>query len=346
MDGVCLVHASDLHFGDTIGYSRFREFPFDGSNGHQFVLCDAFSGFVSRTGLGRRPASDASIRLVLSGDLTRTGRPAEFDVAHTFLQSQWVRHCAGLLVTGLRLHPHALVSVPGNHDHWAQGPYNAGLFDKDFHGTPWPDPVVLTSAAGDLRVELYGVDSNSGLRGRRKNLRQEGVLASEELDGLERALEKMNAKEWAPGSHRVRVIVCHHGLFGRGALPAEERKNYPTLERLLRRVWVARHLDAGSRRRLVKIAGRYDVAVVLTGHLHEFMLRGMPYAHGQGERRLWEVRCPATLQGRARDGRQGFLEHRIAVKDGVVHWWVKRHWWYDGRFVAGGEREVPGLVYS
>ena len=86
-----------------------------------------------------------------------------------------------------------MFTVPGNHDHWRRGrstAYTRGLAPNWFEVTPWKH--TLESRHGSIRLELFGVDSNSGLESSSKpgtgNLLAGGAISDDELQALEERL--------------------------------------------------------------------------------------------------------------------------------------------------------------
>jgi hypothetical protein len=123
------------------------------------------------------------------------------------------------------------------------------------------------------------------------------------------------------GKPRAAAILCHHALAtNQGPLNAQP-------------------LDDPSRKELLKLARRYQVRAVLTGHTHYFV----NFARTGARPHVWEIRCGTTLQLSSQmpqplpQYRQllapGFLVHEFALgagPDPPVLWKAWRYQW-DGR---------------
>ena len=255
---------------------------------------------------------------MVSGDLTSEGSPSEFPVAHTFLRAFWrLRRDIPMKSTGVDLSDDRLGIVPGNHDHWNGqhlGPvpipqsYNKSIFPKHFRPTPWKK--VWKDMKGQIELEIYGLDSNSGLAGN-INIRAMGSFSNYEVQQLEAWLNESDQQPANPGVHRVRAIVTHHSPSYTGAGP------------------LGLMLDANSRQKLYDIALKYGIACVLTGHVHDSAYVKIDIGQGKF---LWEFRSATTLQGTPKPGVQGFLGHRIWLKSDQPWWSMCRYSWGSHAF--------------
>src|SRR5439155_16583024 len=218
--------------------------------------------------------------------------------------------------TGMAAPDNRIAAVPGNHDHWggqksiwprAYSPY---IFPDHFRRAPWYK--LWTSSLGTLQLEIYGIDSNSGLKDQQKSLRARGGFSREQLVALENLLIKNGKEEIPQGVYRIRAIITHHSLWYTSRL----------------QVLGLEELDDTSRDDLLALAERHHVSAVLTGHTHDSGLippKAWP---------VWELRSAATLKGPAKSGlrARGFLAHRLSIgRDGPT-WSVWRLHWNGARF--------------
>jgi hypothetical protein len=318
MQQVVLAHISDLHFGDKAFVDRSTGGP--GLKNHDPLLChslpDALNDIRAQTLL----PPDEPLYVLMSGDLTRMGAEREFEVGEMYCRSRGEnsprrpgRHF------GISVKEEYLMMIPGNHDHWKgdakrQPAYNPAIMGLWFERTPWKR--VLQSRDKALQVELFGVDSNSGLKGKKTNHLAHGKIDSTELLILEQLLnESTKAKD---GTHCVRALVCHHSFWG----------NFPVS-------WFfgALELAATSKSMLLQYASKYRIAAILTGHTHDFLAdrHETPALPGESAHRLAELRSATTLQGPARTYVQGFWAHRIWLdEDKNKAYWTSWAYQWDG----------------
>jgi len=319
---------SDLHFGYVLANTGRGAIPHQ--RPHDLAKCLALPGAIDAAMMTAQLPDGAPTRVVASGDLSVSGTAAQFAVAHAYLRSEVAinRFPAPYGVMGLKLSPDDLHVVPGNHDHWDgnrtnTSPYNGNLFDEQFRITPWKK--TWQSAEG-LELEVFGIDSNSGWnpqvsgisRHATGGLFARGLISDAEFQSLEALLIQSNTL----GAKRVRAIVCHHSVSYRGGR--------------LRKL----ELDPSCRDRLVELAGRYRVAAILTGHVHDSHYSTAPGVGYDGK--VWpvnELRCSSTLgwPDTASD-ENGFLFHRIAGFKSQWEWRVWRYGWDGVGYVCGSQR--------
>lgn len=334
VDQIVFAHVSDPHFGAE----RLPDQPIRnlGQSGHDLRLCQELGHSLEH--LRERTAwpEEAPLPLVMSGDLTRTGRnPEEFEVGRDYLEGTWPNPRA--LPTrryGLGLGARQVVKVPGNHDHWDgdcrnQWGYNAAIKNAFFPATPFRKEFL--SPQGRIVVEFFGVDSCSGFPplGVGSNRRAKGILHDQELKRLNARLAASLAKEaedHQKGVRRVRVLVCHHSFQGHWLIS-----------------WFFGSLELRARdiQALTYLAGRYRVAAVLTGHAHDFLADR--YATPYPPHALREFRSATTLQAPAGYFKQGFFGHRIVLDgDGKVWWSAYPYQWQGSYFYPlAVEESVP-----
>jgi 3',5'-cyclic AMP phosphodiesterase CpdA len=307
-DSVAFVQISDVHIGTSLmpSSSDFHRW-LPGYNPHDSRLLLPLEQALkdARSLAGLEPAE--ALHVVLSGDLTQSGLDNDYATAMALLHNrfQWTFGPRPRWL-GLGLPRDRTFSVPGNHDHWRRKKF-ANAFSRElaqnwFDATPWKR--WIDGAGGLLRLELYGVDSNSGFYDPddlpTSNFGAGGEICPQEFEQLEKQLrESPQAHERSPLSV-VRAFVCHHGFSKDGG------------------ILDANPLGEWSRQRLVELATQHRVAVALTGHTHGFHVqdwRSAPGADPVGV--LRELRCATTLQWtKGSPSLQGFWMHRIARRGG------------------------------
>jgi hypothetical protein len=249
-----LLHISDLHIGDidrahgsldAVHYEWWRANAlFDGFLGHSHR---ALRHVVERYNALR--GHDDSTHVVMTGDLTAMGAPNQLQAGRKFLTQRFEPEPGNSI--GLKAPGTIDRSIPGNHDHWPGRwrlhgmPQILGAPTDELAGTfpraPWKQVLSVELQDRVLHVVLVGINSDDEVwpwgpsrwfaRGRFP--RQ--IRLSAELFG-------------PPERDEIRVLLVHH----------------------------TRHVDGyttgiceQSRHALEGLVADHDVAVILTGHLHE-----------------------------------------------------------------------------
>jgi hypothetical protein len=340
-DSLVFAQISDIHMGDSL-LGAILNAP-AGLTGHDPQICRKLVHMI-RDIVAKYRIGEEELKWIISGDLTRVGATAEFGVARDFMQSapQLDRH-RWAIRPALGVHPDRYVDVPGNHDHfdgwngggggavraflkWARGgprAWNGNLFPNFFRPCPWVSPAgPWMSLAGTIQLDLFGVDSDSGLAGQDANRFAHGKISDVEFQLLEDYLLASRDEPAKKGVTRVRAIVCHHAFTRRPQ------------DGLVK----ARPLEAVSRLRLLELAAQYRVAAVLTGHTHlpRFRKLDVPFPEDEVTKigAVYEIRCPTTLQGTpslaaGTTQRKGFWMHRLVRRNaGAVVEWEPRLYLY------------------
>ena len=291
---IFLVHVSDLHVGPFCGSTGATLNPF--VRHHHFEMAAGLTRTVEILATSAAGRPGCTFRLVISGDLTATGSAEEFANAQTFIGSKWLTCFSRPSKAGLSLRPQVAHAIPGNHDHWgglsglaslggARPPGFMLPAPPQFRATPWRE--AWTSPDGSLELELFGLDTNSGIT--RRNYLASGRLSGEEGDKLEAMLVGS-----VPGkgvTKRVRALLIHHSPSHRG----------PT-----------NVLDPASSARLINLCRRHGVSAILCGDVHTYNSTALA-AHPTP---VYELRSPTSMQGPADRADAGFLLHRISVTPG------------------------------
>jgi hypothetical protein len=301
-DQIVLLHVSDLHIGTAIlpssdGFHRFSS----GYNPHDFRLLGPLERAIKHARRHVHLADGEALNVVISGDLTQSGQENDYATAMALIHSRWQWRFGGAKprCLGFNWARDHTFTVPGNHDHWGHPrfpvSYRPDLAPAWFEPTPWKRPI--DSAGGTIRLELFGVDSNSGLWNRRNpgaiSPFAGGAVSPDELEGLERLLEE-HSDDRSPHRAVLRALICHHAFSNDGGF------------------FDARPLSHESRERLLSIAAPAGVRVALTGHTHSFHVQDWRVVAGGRLHVVKELRCATTLQAtRAAVGLQGFWLHHI-----------------------------------
>lgn len=297
LDQIVFIHLSDVHIGRKLMNDEFQTGIKSGYNPHDHRLLLPLQNAIKDA--CRRLRANQPVYLLISGDLTTSGTDNDYGIAFALIHNQWIWKRMPERKIGFGWLPERTLTVPGNHDHWRQDKrphaFSHELSPAWFESTPWMRPVVGTN--NRLVLELFGVDSNSGLKGRPFNLNvfAEGSISDDEFNELERQLQDSVEQIRIEGQVAVRAIVCHHAFSGRSGL------------------FSAKVLDDPSRSRLIKLALDYRAGVILTGHVHTFHEEDWPREE-KTTQKLKELRCATSLQGPASAGVQGFWVHSIALR--------------------------------
>ncbi|HEX4145610.1 MAG TPA: metallophosphoesterase [Pirellulales bacterium] len=329
MGRILLVHFSDLHFGsDLIG----TDSTVPGLRGHDLLLCGHLRAVTRRRGQSTIAAdfqlpAEERLHFVLGGDLTRVGSANDFYLAYQWLFDRFALYT---LVgpprpRGLQIPPGDLYSVPGNHDQWngispgltnwfSPAAYNPYLAPNWFWPTPWRR--IIVSPQSDFVVDLFGVDSNSGLNRARGNFFAAGAISTQELVDLEVLLSQSLADEKNDPQKRprLRAILCHHSFVGNAATAGLQRNSVTEL---------------------IRLAHEYDAAAILTGHMHS----AIHDPHVSPKNHLfWELRAAAAVQRGSQPGLQGFWVHELTCEQGQPHW---KAWQYETSANFGPFTRLP-----
>ena len=272
---------------------------------------------------------DDAVEYLIGGDLTRIGSDHDFHLSHTYALSQlkWAedRH-SNFGSASLDLPPDHVYAVPGNHDHWkgitplVKGniplrrppAYNPMVFPDFLEATPWRHTLWSSSKA--FALELYGVDSNEGLKGKATNFRAGGQISPDELKRLRQHLIETDYDRAADGKPRLKAIACHHAFSSNGGLAD---------------AWP---LSNQSRQDLIDLARAYEVRAILTGHTHYFLDQKWQQPK---QPIVWELRCGSTLQRGKQPQPQGFWAHEISQTGDplALKWSAWKYQWGGTQFL-------------
>jgi Calcineurin-like phosphoesterase len=284
------VHISDLHFaeGDPFtGNSELDDQPpswdhwhlFDGILGHQYRALRDFEHVFGNL------RDEEKARLIVTGDLTACARydriPScnQFRIANDYMAREW--QVGTLAAVGLHLGRQEATEfrIPGNHDHWGGntmspdlpgtifGGPTLGFYDA-FKRTPFVcKPIALRS---DCSLVFAGIDSDADTSDYYR------LLARGDFESQLNALAAEMDKCGKPDGSQIRVLLMHHS-------PMYWSPNlYHDLE-----------ITRPSFEALGNFVREYDIAVILTGHIH---LHGysLTALNPGGTGNVLEVRCGTT----------------------------------------------------
>lgn len=265
------VQVSDLHFGipdQTSNSAPLRTTWetcawFDGLLGHDFLALLHLEAFFERL------QEDEDARLIVTGDVTRSGNVDEIDLADAFLRDTYT--FPNGQVVGLNDSGWAELAVPGNHDHW---PGTGGIFGG-------PSPAVLNHflangsavtipLARGYSITFLKIDSDSDV----VNIGWDRLWARGDFVSQVTALDA-DLSTIPLATKEVRVLLLHHSLSRRGlSLSANPR----------------------SRTAVARLLSKHGVALVLNGHTHVPLVSQLsPKIAGVTQETL-EVTCGTTTQ--------------------------------------------------
>jgi 3',5'-cyclic AMP phosphodiesterase CpdA len=325
---IVFAHISDTHFGDVLANQSLGRVVHQ--DPHLLALCLGLQATIDSVRAACGLAQGDPLPVVHSGDLTLSGSSEEFAVAHACLRSKMRikrTRLGGFL--GLAISDDKFATVPGNHDHWQglRGAVNYALgvpgftpqlCPMQFRQTPWVKAWRESADPSQLTLELYGIDSSSGLDPLKVSRWAKGSISNHELNRLEDLLKKSAAR--GNGSV-VRAVVCHHSVAYRAGFWGGK-------------AWQSGELDGTSRAELLRICGAYRVAAILTGHTHDFHVEKFSTTNADGSTSdVYELRCASTLAGGQMPGHNGFWVHRIGIDEhGQRCWRGWRHDWNGSTF--------------
>lgn len=274
------VHISDLHIGDqtptgpdaaTSSWWRFHK-QFDGLLGHEYRSCVQFERFFDR--MRKRYSSD--LDLIMTGDLTSLGRDAQFHWGEAFLGDYAITGDGRPV--GIAHGKWVEFRIPGNHDHWP-GTGNifgspTSSFKNIFGDVPGWDTI---RSAGVPTVRFLRIDTDVDVDPNGLNRFLARGSFTSHLQQLENELEP-------PNDNEIRVLILHHSRAH-----AIDRA-LPKLQR------VVLGIDNACLEALDDFIVNNDIAVMLTGHLHDPTVH-LHHVHSRGHTlEVMEARCGTTTQ--------------------------------------------------
>lgn len=270
---ITLVHISDLHIGTLDPITA------DAKTKTIWAKSKWFEGFLGHSALAvQRLEScfdtlrqEEEARLVTTGDLTAFGSKDQFKVATDFLGGSAVMGCRGRI--GLRVAGWKNYAIPGNHDHWPGKPRSRGTstaaFATVFNFIPYSDRTLNLGQGQRLRFIGIDTDADVGPKSSARFMAQ-GVFAT--------ALEDLRYQVPDPDPDEIRVLLMHHSYLA------------PT--NWLKPLQIVEH----SRSALNDFLIEKDIAIVLTGHIHDPLVDRFTARVGNEVLKVIEARCGTTTQ--------------------------------------------------
>jgi len=265
---VALIHISDLHFGESFpneaGFFTQVASNLPGVGGllpHSYQAARALSARIKQI-CRSFSERDVPLCVVFTGDLTKSGKEAEFLTGNTFLRSA---HSLGAgNYVGLELKDGGtpvsgeadralLFAIPGNHDIWSRSDSKVlGIYRQTFPGNY---PLFLEMHSRGPAVHIHGVDSTVNTPIGHKFAR--GRVAPEDLEIVEDRVRT------GAGQKALQIVCIHHPLSD----PPD--KTFDLTMRLEQREMVCMRLYEAR------------ANLVLSGHVHEWFISqegicGMP----------------------------------------------------------------------
>lgn len=248
------VQISDLHFGDIDPLTLDAVAPsywsnsacFDGLLGHHYVALQRLTKFFQEMQARQQAEKREPAELLITGDLTSTGKVGQFNTADDFLRAK-LRPPKGRV--GLEVATWQQKAISGNHDYfcgvtnWRGGPILGGPtygLTQYFPNMPFvspPVPLPPTSAV----LRFVGIDTDAGNWPYGRNrLWARGSFVNQ--------LTTAAALLGPPSEHEIRVLLLHHSRAHQTGYSLK--------------------IDKQSRSALDRFLVQSDIPVLLSGHIH------------------------------------------------------------------------------
>lgn len=208
-------------------------------------------------------SKERNAKVVITGDITRCGGNVELNNAADFLADKLELPSGAV---GLGLGDWRNYAIPGNHDHYPGRPIMFGKANEDVLSRLTSDcPGVTGLSIGSTIVQLIRIDTDADVFpfGRYRFLAK-GSFQSQ-LNAIKTKLARAT-------DYSVRVLLMHHSIHRRGSLS----------------------ICRASRAALNQFLEEEDIHVVLTGHVHDPLVR--KFSTTLGRRQLLECRGGTTTQ--------------------------------------------------
>lgn len=339
-----MLHVSDLHLGDRMRWlgtfqppGPRQPDPFPSQRGHDESVALQLTNEWTRM---LKTCPDAKV--VVSGDLTRTGMGGEFGLAHRFTHAYWLINPTSPLWLGLGqggrspvliagsppfawlgpdLRGYAALTIPGNHDFWTGRMWKVNRSVLEPHFWPLAWLYAYNDRSAVYEIHIVGLDSCSGLSGVSKGWNQfwaKGAIHAGQLTAAQQLFSDALAAANSKGRKVLRVVMVHHPP-GR--------------------------LTPASLIDLVAWLKQINVHVLLTGHTH--VPSPIPQRDAQGNvvagqlplapvpgTSTYELRCGTTLQAGTATHMPGpypnhYFVHELSPSNAkgqaVVEWETSSH---------------------
>jgi Calcineurin-like phosphoesterase len=262
------VHVSDLHFlassfnvNEVLYWFRFPWL--DGLLGHSFTSLERLDRFFGEL------KKDA--KLIVTGDLTTIGKDDQFALAKRYLESRAELPESDFPI-GLEAEDWMDYAISGNHDLW---PGSINFLRKRkllaahaFSFLP-KHAVVPTKSADAPPLRFLRINTDAEVS-RFKRVFAVGSFVSQ-LKDLGRELSALDTPK---KRDEIRVLCLHHSPSHSGLLSS--------------------FIDAESKVKLESFISEHNIAVLLSGHIHQPPL--VKICSTAGQVRYLEARCGTTSQ--------------------------------------------------
>ncbi len=248
------VHISDLHIGGLDPVSGDAEVSaagarvygtvswFDGLLGHHGAALEELEALCVSL-----KANAEDVKVIVTGDLTRTGGYYEFNNAKQFLLGSLDLNPPNLRLTGLGLGQLDLV-IPGNHDHWGDSfvALGAGPSEyKNYFSGPMPCVHPPFQLANGRELQFVSINSDADVSALSHNRQLAlGKFVSEFAHQAAQFSRPIQA-------HEIRMMLIHHSWDQAGNILRMRTKSKDAL---------GAYLTANG------------IKGILTGHSHEALL--------------------------------------------------------------------------
>jgi hypothetical protein len=267
--------------------------------------------------------SDPTTEIIVTGDLTAFGAAEQFEAADAYLGGV-IEESPDL---GLNRPNWASLSVPGNHDFWSGATCLGWGFTNRSVRVRYPLDAWVTPAftlPNDRELVFLHLNSDADVRA----MSPERTYACGSFCSAIRKLDALLADR---KQREIRVLLVHHSVQHEGepVLHLPGSRWLPVEVTLL-----LKHLSINdaSRRELAGLVTKYDIRLVLTGHVHFPQFLGPittgPFAEGPA---CWESRCGSTTQRCSASSPavrtdNGLVVHRLTMDPfGAVFWHSEAH---------------------
>jgi len=341
------VHVSDFHFGEL------QEDQASAKVEDHWKWCSLYDGFLGHhhpplKGLDKVYETWEEPYLLFTGDLTSWGKPEQFDRGSEFLEGEtdFGGRCRPI---GLEVDDWSDRAIAGNHDHWP------GTKSSTFLPRPNPDIRGVACSKLDSCIGIHPKMRRISLPGDAPAIRLMMIDSSADVseNGLQRLLacgsfvsqirdlEGQLDRIENDVEDEVRVLLMHHSLNH-----SESFRIYE-YESVLQSCGI-QGIDGQSKEVLADFLIEYDIAVLLTGHMHVPHVNVHQVEHSDsGESKgVLEARCGKTgvttdlpddwhnsvlvSERRIDRGHNSLLLHRVEEQEEGLLWSTETHFLNPG----------------
>lgn len=271
---ITFLHVSDLHFGHQPSAPphppgarlptlyNFAE-VFHGYVGHHHAALEDLEEFHHEL------ASNEPTRLIVTGDLTRNGHPAQFDMAASYFNGG-LPVPGGLL--GLNDARWQDLCISGNHDGWPGKDLPVGWPACPQHWHFHAQPSLFHLKLPNHLLCFLRVDSDADVHPlTARRVMAQGCFVTQ--------LNALETKLGPPMEEETRVMLIHHS-------PSHRHQGWLSLTEITPRSSAA----------LEAFVAKHRVQILLTGHIHTPAINRRVIYTGGVTTEYMEARCGTTTQ--------------------------------------------------